>query len=245
MMPSFHNRGLPFEFLPQADSSQESSDCPMSEEPRTPLNQCITPESLTPDQSQKTQNSVSDTVATEESWMSWTLQEEDVVDVMTSAAAREVDVERTVGFAKEQCLGVLVKGMFQNTNWCGRDPAVAKRALCAIFTLLIKTPEQTLPLAAVNKELKWKTRWWRDLGSLYSFVRRTGRDFFSYHNADLGMLLPLTTNDVAFLQWNDFDSPFKAQKEKAAEGAKASAMEVPQLLEADDATPPMPTLLPM
>ncbi|KAJ9463320.1 hypothetical protein DIPPA_26904 [Diplonema papillatum] len=75
--------------------------------------------------------------------------------------------------------------------WCslhGRSQAAAQKAVTAIVGVLLAAPDYTLPLAAVSKVLRWKAAWWRDLGSLYSFVRRTGRDIFTYRHAEVGLI---------------------------------------------------------
>ena len=152
--------------------------------------QGLTPEAATPDANQREETP---------SWMSWRLQDEDVTDVITSESARRLVMERASlerEGADQEARAKRIRANLQNANFCTREHFIAKRALKAILAHIIMSDTPDIPLTDVKKALKWKTTWARDLGSLYSFIRRSGKNFLAYSNGVVSLLEPLMLDDL-------------------------------------------------
>eukprot|EP01061_Rhynchopus_euleeides_P041871 TRINITY_DN73185_c0_g1_i1.p1 TRINITY_DN73185_c0_g1~~TRINITY_DN73185_c0_g1_i1.p1 ORF type:complete len:286 (+),score=79.91 TRINITY_DN73185_c0_g1_i1:219-1076(+) len=164
-------------------------DVPMQDDD----SQCITPEVVTPEESRKRPSQGTP------KWTEWRLEADDVTDVITTEGARRLVMERASlqrDSADHHARVSRIVASLQSSNFCTREHVVAKRALKAIITVLINAPHPNVPLTDIKKSLKWKTTWVRELGSLYSFIRRSGRNFLAYNNGMVSLLEPLTAEDL-------------------------------------------------
>ena len=177
---------------------------------------CMTPEMVTPEKHQATpgtdrgssdsplgdcEDENASSLGHQDSWTSWRLEASDVCDVITSVDARRLVEERSLMGALVQPETSEERRVRLQRTFATMVPggAAASRALVVLLEMLVDAKGVPVPLSDAKRSLRWKALWSRELGSMYTFLRRSCRAFLAYEHSCVSLREPMNHDDVASL----------------------------------------------